>query len=92
MFELATLIETAKTKYGLDDEKVKVLTDAKTPEAVLKCFAELEVKKAAEVAASVKKGEDGNSGIVVASVTQKSEEKPYLGAEIGNYASTGKWE
>ena len=92
MFELATLIETARTKYGLDDEKVKLLTDAKTPEAVLKCFSELEVKKEAEVAASVKGGEEGTSGVVVASVAQKPEEKPHLGAEIGNYASKGEWE
>jgi hypothetical protein len=65
MFELAKLIETAKTKYGLDDDKVKVLTDAKTPEAILKCFTELEVKKEAEVAASVKEDGSNDTGIVV---------------------------
>jgi hypothetical protein len=72
MFELATLIETAKTKYGLDDEKVKVLTDAKTPEDVLKCFSELEVKKAAEVAASIKTEGDGTTGIVVAGAASQA--------------------
>lgn len=92
MFGLAKLIETAKTKYGLDDEKVKVLTDAKTPEDVLKCFSELEVKKATEVAASVKEEGKGDTGVVVASISQKQEEKPYLGAEIGNYANSGAWE
>jgi hypothetical protein len=72
MFELAKLIESTKTKYGLDDEKVKVLTDAKTPEDVLKCFSELEVKKAAEVAASVKDGKEGDTGVVVASTPTRN--------------------
>lgn len=92
MFDLAKLIETAKTKYGLDDDKVKLLTDAKTPEDVLKCFSELEVRKEAEVAASVKSEGEGDTGVVVAGATKKQEEKPYLGAEIGNYASKGEWE
>ena len=91
MFELASLIETAKTKYGLDDEKVKILQDAKTPEDILKCFSELEIKKEAEVAASAQKPEEGDTGVVVASVASKPEEKPYLGAEIGNCAATGEW-
>ena len=67
-FELASLIETAKTKYGLDEEKIKILKAAKTPEEVLKCFSELEVKKETGVAASVKNDEDGDTGVVVASV------------------------
>jgi hypothetical protein len=91
MFELATLIETAKTKYGLDEEKVKALQDAKTPEDILTCFSELEIKKEAEVAASVKP-EEKDTGVVVASTPVKPEEKPYLGADIGNYATSGKWE
>ena len=91
MFELASLIETTKTKYGLDDEKVKLLQDAKTPEDILKCFSELEIKKEAEIAASVAKPEEGSTGVVVASVATKPEEKPYLGAEIGNCAATGEW-
>jgi hypothetical protein len=68
MFALATLIETAKTKYGLDNEKVKILTDAKTPEDVLKCFSELKVEKAAEVAASAGDESEGDTGVVVASI------------------------
>ena len=81
MFELAALIETAKTKYGLDDEKVQVLTDAKTPEAILKCFTELEIKKEAEVAASVKTDGDDNTGVVVASTGGvKKETVPTLGS------------
>jgi len=58
------------------------LTDAKTPEDVLKCFSELEVKKAAEVAASVKAGEEGDSGVVVAASTTivKKETVPSLGS------------
>lgn len=91
MFELASLIETAKTKYGLDEEKVKMLQDAKTPEEILKCFSELEIKKEAEVAASIEESKEGDTGVVVASATPKPEEKPYLGAEIGNFASTGEW-
>ena len=92
MFELATLIETAKTKYDLDEEKVKALQDAKTPEDILKCFSELEIKKEAEVAASIAKPEEDDTGVVVASAAPKTEEKPYLGADIGNYANSGKWE
>ena len=84
MFELAKLIESTKTKYGLDDEKVKVLTDAKTPEEVLKCFSELEVKKAAEVAASVKEGEEGDSGVVVASTTPAPDSVTKI-EEVGSY-------
>ena len=84
MFELATLIETAKTKYGLDEEKVKILTDAKTPEDVLKCFSELEVKKAAEVAASVKAGESGESGVVVASAASTQNNIIKI-EEVGSY-------
>ena len=74
MFELAALIETAKTKYGLDEEKVKVLKEAKTPEEILKCFSELEVKPEVEVAASATEGEEGDTGIVVASAPSQSNE------------------
>jgi len=80
MFNLAKLIETAKTKYGLDDEKVKVLTDAKTPEDVLTCFSELDVTNDAEVAASIKSEGDGDTGVVVASTgAKKNETIPSLG-------------
>ena len=79
MFELAALIEIAKTKYGLDDDKVRSLTDAKTPEDVIKCFSELEVRQADEVAASVKDEGDGDTGVVVASVKSPTkEQKQYV--------------
>jgi hypothetical protein len=84
MFELASLIETAKTKYGLDDEKVKILQDAKTPEDILKCFSELEIKKEAEVAASVAKSEEGGTGVVVAS-TPPNESVVTQIEEVGSY-------
>jgi hypothetical protein len=84
MFELATLIETAKTKYELDDEKVKVLTDAKTPEDVLKCFSELEIKKAAEVAASIETEGDSDTGIVVASAASQANTVTQI-EEVGSY-------
>jgi len=71
MFELAALIETAKTKYGLDEEKVKLLKEAKTPEDILKCFSELEVKKDTEVAASAGDGKEGDTGVVVGSASHK---------------------
>jgi len=90
-FELASLIEKSTTKYGLNEDQVKMLKEAKTPEEILKCFSELEIKKEAEVAASTTEVKDGDTG-VVAGVTSKVEEKPYFGAEIGNYATTGKWE
>lgn len=91
-FKLASLIETSKTKYGLNEDQVKMLKDAKTPEEILKCFSELEIKKEAEVAASITEVKDEDTGVVVASAALKEEEKPYFGAEIGNYASSGKWE
>jgi hypothetical protein len=81
MFELATLIETVKTKYGLDDEKVKVLQDAKTSKDILTCFSELEIKKEAEVAASIKEEGEGDTGIVVASTgAVKKDTVPTLGS------------
>jgi hypothetical protein len=84
MFELASLIETAKTKYGLDEEKVKVLQDAKTPEDILKCFSELEIKKEADVAASTAKPEDGDTGVIVASAVPQ-ESAPIQIEEVGSF-------
>ena len=77
-FELASLIETSKTKYGLNEDQVKVLKEAKTPEDILKCFSELEIKKEAEVAASATEAKEGDTGVVVASApTQKKGTEDY---------------
>jgi hypothetical protein len=95
MFELASLIETAKTKYGLDEEKVKALQDAKTPEDILKCFSELEIKKEADVAASVKKGgevKEGDTGVVVGSAETPAPQVTKI-EEVGSYNPyTKEWE
>ena len=84
MFELASLIETAKTKYGLDDEKVKILQDAKTPEDILRCFSELEIKKEEAVAASVEGAEESDTGVVVASTTAQVDTITKI-EEVGSY-------
>ncbi len=68
---------------------------AKTPDEILTLVTSLNIKKEADVAASAKrdgKDEEGDTGVVIAAAPQKQEEKPYLGAEIGNYAGSGKWE
>ena len=95
MFEHAVLIEKARHDYGLTDELFKTLKEAKTPDEIIALFTSLNIKKEADVAASTKKDEEkeeGATGVVVGSVEQKKEEKPYLGADIGGFAATGKWE
>jgi hypothetical protein len=91
IYERAAVIEELRHKLGLNEESLKELKAAKTSDEVLKFITSLEIKKEAEVAASVAKPEEGSTGVVVASVAPKPEEKPYLGAEIGNCAATGEW-
>jgi tRNA G18 (ribose-2'-O)-methylase SpoU len=93
MFEHAVLLEKTRQMLGLSEEEFKKMKASKTPDEILTLVTSLDIKKEADVNASAKKDDkEGDTGIVIASVPQKQEEEPYLGAKIGNYAGSGKWE
>lgn len=84
IYERAAVIEELRHKLGLSEEKLKELKEAKTSDEVLKFITSLEIKKEAEVAASVKKDREANesdTGIVVGSVSKGEKETvPTLGS------------
>ena len=84
IYERAAVIEGLRHKLGLSEEKLKELKEAKTSDEVLKFITSLEIKKEAEVAASVKEGGEGATGVVVASATSQASTITKI-EEVGSY-------
>ena len=95
MFEHAILIEKARHDYGLTDELFKTLKDAKTIDEIITLFTSLNIKKEADVAASVNKGgegKEGDTGIVVGSAGTPPPQVTKI-EEVGSFNPyTKKWE